>query len=65
MRTDPAPTNVFTIPAGRPFVDSLAAGIRARVGDAPDALTRVSVLLTTKRACRARREAFLRASGGR
>jgi len=65
MTTDPDRPSVYTIPAGRPFVDSLAAGIRAQMGDAPDALTQVTVLLPTRRACRALRDAFLRGGGGK
>ena len=55
---------IYTIPAGTPFVDALAAGLLARYGDAGD-LSGVSVLLPTRRACRALREAFLRVGGGR
>jgi len=55
---------VHTIPPQHPFVDVLAAGIRARVGDDPTALSTVQVLLPTRRACRALAEAFLRAGGG-
>ncbi|HYD66657.1 double-strand break repair protein AddB [Azospirillum sp.] len=56
--------NVYTIPAGVPFVDTLAAGIAARLGDDPLALAAATVLLPTRRACRSLREAFLRRSGG-
>jgi len=55
---------VHTVPPQHPFVDVLAAGIRARVGDDPMVLSTVQVLLPTRRACRALAEAFLRASGG-
>jgi len=55
---------VHTIPSQLPFVDVLAAGIRARVGGDPAALGAVHVLLPTRRACRALAEAFLRAGGG-
>jgi len=58
-------SSVYTIPCHMPFVDSLAAGIRSRVGDDPEALARVRVLLPTRRACRSLRDAFLRLSGGR
>lgn len=58
-------TGLFSIPAGRPFVDSLAAGVAALAGPAPEDLAGVLVLLPTRRACRALREAFLRRSGGR
>ncbi len=57
--------NVRTIAAGQPFVDVLAAGIRARVGEDPADLARVTVLLPTRRACRSLAEAFLRISGGK
>ncbi|MGQ9370925.1 double-strand break repair protein AddB [Azospirillum sp. ST 5-10] len=63
--TAPLSRSVFTIPPGVPFVDALAAGIAARVGDEPLALAEATVLLPTRRACRALREAFLRRSGGR
>jgi ATP-dependent helicase/nuclease subunit B len=59
-----AMAKVFTIPAGEPFVDRLAAGILAGAA-APEALPRMTVLLPTRRACRALREAFLRAGDGR
>ena len=62
MKSSPT---VFTIPAGVSFVDALVAGIRARYGDDPVALSSLIVLLPTRRACRALRDAFLRASGGR
>ncbi len=65
-----APT-VFTVPAGRPFLASLAAAILAgdlpRVGGPrPTALdlAGMTVLLPTRRAARALGEAFLTASGG-
>jgi len=61
---------VFTIDPGRPFVDVLAAGLLTRFGGAapdgdPLAITAVTVLLPTRRACRTLREAFLRQGGGR
>ena len=56
--------NVFTIPAGAPFVDALARGLLDRCGTAPEALAPLMVLLPTRRACRALAEAFLRASDG-
>ena len=56
---------VANISAGAPFVDSLAAGIWQMVGrDDPLALTRVTVLLPTRRAIRSLRETFLRLGGG-
>ena len=64
MQNDSAKPSVYTIPASLPFVDSLASGIRAQVGDTPDALSAATILLPTRRACRALRDAFLRNSGG-
>jgi len=63
-------SRVFTIPPHRPFLDALAAGLQAGPGlDPPGldplAMSRVTILLPTRRACRALREAFLRASAGR
>jgi ATP-dependent helicase/nuclease subunit B len=55
---------VSTIPAGAPFVDALAAGVLARHGADPLALARVTVLVPTRRACLALRDAFLRRSAG-
>ncbi len=55
---------VSTIPPGAPFVDALAAGVLARHGGDPLALARVTVLVPTRRACLALRDAFLRRSAG-
>ncbi len=61
---------IYNIPAGKPFVDALAAGILVRLkpddGETsadPLALAGVTVLLPTRRACRSLREAFLRLGG--
>ena len=59
---------VFTIPAGVPFADALAAGLIARAqteseGGDPLALSKMTVLLPNRRACRAMAEAFLRQAG--
>ncbi|MBC8269515.1 MAG: double-strand break repair protein AddB [Rhodospirillaceae bacterium] len=56
---------VYTIAAGVPFLDALAAGILEKTGDAPEALTNVTILLPTRRACRSLSEAFLRLSDGK
>jgi len=56
---------VYTIAPGEAFVDALARGVLDQVGDTPEALARVRVLLPTRRACRSLREAFLRKSNGR
>ena len=58
------PPPVFDISAERPFLDTLAAGILARAAD-PEALSRTTILLPTRRSARALREAFLRAGEGR
>lgn len=68
--SDPLPEQafrpgVYTIPAGAPFLEVLAAGILKHLGERPEALSRVTLLLPTRRACRALSEAFLRASGGK
>ena len=56
----------FTIPAHRPFLPTLAAGLKARLGDeGPEALAGVQVLLPTRRAALALAEAFVGAEGGR
>ena len=57
--------NVFTIPSGLPFVDTLASGMLAEAKGDPLALAAAEVLLPNRRACRALREAFLRLSEGR
>lgn len=59
-----ASARVLSIPAGVPFVDSLASGLIERYGDSPG-LSRVRVLVPTRRAVRALHDAFLRQSGGR
>ena len=56
---------VFSIPAGTPFVDALADGILDQAGDRPEDLANYRILLPTRRACRALRDAFLRRNNGR
>ncbi|MCZ6604701.1 MAG: double-strand break repair protein AddB, partial [Alphaproteobacteria bacterium] len=53
---------VYTIPAGVPFVDCLAARLLADFGTRPEALSRIVVYLPTRRATRTLQEAFLRRS---
>src|SRR5688572_7592087 len=67
-----AATRVWSIAAGRPFLDTLARAILAgelpQLGGArPDRLTLagMTILLPTHRAVRALQEAFLRAAEGR
>ncbi len=55
---------VFTIPAGVSFVDALADGLLADAGSDPMALAGATVLLPTRRACRALEQAFLRRADG-
>ena len=52
--------SVYTIAPDRPFLTTLAAGLLGGAGGDPLALTRITVLLPTRRAVRALREAFLR-----
>ncbi|MDR3440363.1 double-strand break repair protein AddB [Telmatospirillum sp.] len=56
---------VFTIPPGESFVDALAGGLMDETAGDPLTLSSMLILLPTRRACRALREAFLRHSGGR
>lgn len=62
---DRRPPHVWSIAPDRPFVDTLAAGLIARVGDDPLALARSTILLPTRRSARALTEAFLRVRDGR
>lgn len=59
------PPAIYTIPFDRPFLDTLVAGLMRRAGVEPLALTRMTVLLPTRRAARSLREAFLRAGKGK
>ena len=70
--TKPEGANIYTVEAGRPFLDCLAAAILdgslpARGGPAPSVLDlpRITLYLPTRRATRALQDAFLRAAGGR
>ncbi|WP_341894533.1 double-strand break repair protein AddB [Ferrovibrio terrae] len=63
--TTPASPTVYTIAPGRPFLDLLARGILRQHGADPLQLSRVTVLLPTRRACRALAEAFLRQGDGK
>jgi ATP-dependent helicase/nuclease subunit B len=51
---------IYTIPSERPFLAALAEGLTEMAGANPAALSRVTVLLPTRRAVRSLREAFLR-----
>lgn len=70
--TPPVRANIYTVEAGRPFLDSLAAALldgRLLSGAGPALtplhLARVTLYLPTRRATRALQDAFLRAAGGR
>jgi inactivated superfamily I helicase len=55
---------VFSIDAALPFADAMAAGILQYYGAKPETLADILILLPTRRAARALREAFLRQSAG-
>ena len=55
----------FTIPAHRPFVVDLAAGLLAAFGDAPESMVGAVVLTPTRRGARSLADAFVQAGGGR
>ena len=57
------PQNIFTIAPNRPFLATLARGLLGMAEGDPLRLARMTVLLPTRRATRALREAFLRLSG--
>jgi len=62
----PEAMRLYDIPAHLPFLDCLAAGVlRLHEGEGPEALSRATILLPTRRSARALREAFLRAADGR
>ena len=61
----PGRPTVFTVPPDHPFVDRLAEGLNDDAGGDPLALTKIKVLLPTRRSVRALRDAFLRLTGGR
>jgi len=65
MTAPAAKPNVYTIPAGWPFLDALAAGLSDMAGGRPEALAAMTVLLPTRRAGRALADAFLRLGAGR
>lgn len=56
----------FSIPAHRPFVDDVAAGLVERLSHlGPDALSHATLLTPTRRGARALADAFLAVNGGR
>ncbi len=57
--------NLYDIPAQLPFLDCLAAGVLDQLrGHSPERLSRVTILLPTRRSARALRAAFLQAARG-
>ena len=60
--TERVQPKVYTIAPERPFLATLAGGLLEMTGGDPLRLPRVTVLLPTRRAVRALREAFLRAT---
>jgi ATP-dependent helicase/nuclease subunit B len=59
-REVPVPPNIYTIAPDRAFLATLAQGLIELAGGDPLMLPRMTVLLPTRRAARALREAFLR-----
>ena len=57
--------NIFTIPPGASFALSLARGLIDQTAGDPMALSRMTILLPTRRACRTLSDAFLNQSRGR
>lgn len=57
--------NIYNIPAYLPFSDTLANWIIEKYGLTPTSLSRVLIILPSRRACMALRDAFLRATSGK
>jgi ATP-dependent helicase/nuclease subunit B len=62
--TDIVRPKVYTIAPERPFLTTLADGLLAMIAGDPTRLPRVTILLPTRRAVHALRDAFLRAAPG-
>ena len=58
-------TGVFSIPASTPFLEALGRGLLDEAGGEPLALSGMTVLLPTRRACRAFADVLLRLGDGR
>ena len=56
--------HIFSIPAGVPFLDALAAGLLAEFAGKPEELAQVRIFLPTRRSVRTLSEAFLRQGEG-
>lgn len=59
------PMHICTVAAAKPLGDMLAHYVLAEYGDTPENLAKPLIFLPSRRSCRAMREAFLRASGGK
>ena len=57
--------NIYNIPPSSSFADNLVLGITRRVRNNFERLSKVTVLLPTRRACTSVRDAFLRLNNGR
>ncbi len=57
-------SSVYTIPQTTSFLDKLSEYILSTYGTNPIELTRLTLLLPTRRACRSMRESLLKISGG-
>jgi len=57
--------SVYTICPTVSFADALARGVMEKYGERPETLSKVTLLLPTRRACRTVRDAFLRLSEGK
>jgi ATP-dependent helicase/nuclease subunit B len=57
--------NLYNIPAGVSFTDTLARGLLQETKNNPETLSTYLILLPTRRACRSLQDAFLRQSEGK
>ena len=64
-KNKPVGKNLFTIPAGIPFVDALATGLHYKTEESADQLADFTILLPSRRAVHSLRDAFLRISAGK
>lgn len=56
--------HIYTIPAGLPFARILASSLLEQTREAPEQLSRLTILLPTRRACRVLQEAFVNLQKG-
>ncbi len=62
--TGEAQSEIYNIPAGMPFLRTLAQHLLGKTKGQPEELTRHRILLPTRRTCRIMRETFLRLNDG-